>query len=335
MVFAKNNSHADDIIQTVRQEFAEGNNFCRKITYKTQNPKLVLTEFRNSFNPRIAVTVDMISTGTDIKPLECLLFMRDVKSRNYFEQMKGRGTRTLGFDDLRKVSSSAKSAKTHYVIVDAVGVTKSLKTGSQPLITEPNILFKDLAMEIILGNSDENIVSSFVGRLARLDRQLNDADRKKIEEQSGGVTINQIINNLLTAIDIDNVHNKAKEFYQLTNNEEPNKDQIMETQSNLVSNAAKVITGKFIALLEDIRRNKEQIIIHNHADTLTHKGWDGSSIENAKNLTNEFQEYFKENRDDIEALTAFYSNHNKKKKITYDTIRKLAKITLIFKSIVL
>ena len=79
----------------------------------------------------------MIATGTDVKPLECLLFMRDVKSRNYFEQMKGRGTRTLDHDDLKKVTPSAVTAKTHYVIVDAIGVTKSLKTASQPLITKP------------------------------------------------------------------------------------------------------------------------------------------------------------------------------------------------------
>jgi type I restriction enzyme S subunit len=92
----------------------------------------------------------MIATGTDVKPLECLLFMRDVKSRNYFEQMKGRGTRTFDLDDLKKVTPSAKSAKTHYVIVDAVGVTKSLKTSSQPLITKPTVPFKDLAMGVML-----------------------------------------------------------------------------------------------------------------------------------------------------------------------------------------
>ena len=97
----------------------------------------MLAQFRNDYNPRIAVTVDMIATGTDVKPLECLLFMRDVRSRNYFEQMKGRGTRTIEADDLKKVTPSAK-AKTHYVIVDAVGVTQLLKTASQPLITKPN-----------------------------------------------------------------------------------------------------------------------------------------------------------------------------------------------------
>ena len=99
LVFAKTDSHADDIIQIVREEFGEGNAFCKKITYKAEeDPKSVLAQFRNDYYPRIAVTVDMIATGTDVRPLECLLFLRDVKSRNYFEQMKGRGTRTLGQD---------------------------------------------------------------------------------------------------------------------------------------------------------------------------------------------------------------------------------------------
>jgi len=82
LIFAKTDSHADDIIQTVREEFGEGNAFCKKLTYKTEeDPKSVLAQFRNDYHPRIAVTVDMIATGTDVKPLECLLFMRDVKSR--------------------------------------------------------------------------------------------------------------------------------------------------------------------------------------------------------------------------------------------------------------
>ena len=185
LVFAKTDSHADDIIQTVREEFAEGNHFCKKITYKAgEDPKSVLAQFRNDYYPRIAVTVDMIATGTDVKPLECLLFMRDVRSRNYFEQMKGRGTRTLDHDDLKKVSPSAASGKTHYVIVDAVGVTKSLKTASQPLITKPSVPLKDLAMGVMMGARDEDTVSSLAGRLARLNRQLDHTEQARIKEQS-------------------------------------------------------------------------------------------------------------------------------------------------------
>ena len=183
-MFAKTDSHADDIIQTVREEFGEGNQFCKKITYRAEeDPKSVLAQFRNDYYPRIAVTVDMIATGTDVKPLECLLFMRDVKSRNYFEQMKGRGTRTVGHDDLRRVTPSAVSAKTHYVIVDAVGVTKSLITASQPLISKPTVPLKDLAMCVMMGVRDEETVSSLAGRLARLDRQLDKAEQERIQEQ--------------------------------------------------------------------------------------------------------------------------------------------------------
>src|SRR5690606_2105679 len=137
LIFAKTDSHADDIINIVREEFGERNDFCKKVTYKIdEDPKSVLNRFRNDYNPRIAVTVDMIATGTDVKPLEVLLFMRDVKSINYFEQMKGRGTRTINADKLQLVSKQAR-VKNHFVIIDAVGATKSKKTDSRPLERKP------------------------------------------------------------------------------------------------------------------------------------------------------------------------------------------------------
>lgn len=122
LIFAKDDSHADDIVRIVREEFAQGNDFCQKITYRTGftkvtktvtnedgtqsevtdwvktsslTPEEILANFRNSFYPRIAVTVDMISTGTDVKPIECVFFMRNVKSAGFFEQMKGRGVRVI------------------------------------------------------------------------------------------------------------------------------------------------------------------------------------------------------------------------------------------------
>ena len=211
LIFAKTDSHADDIIQTVREEFGEGNAFCKKLTYKIdEDPKSVLAQFRNDYHPRIAVTVDMIATGTDVKPLECLLFMRDVKSRNYFEQMKGRGTRTLDMDELRKVTPSAKSAKTHYVIVDAIGVTQSLKTASQPLITKPSVPLKDLAMAVMMGATDEDTVSSLAGRLARLNKQLDADEQRKIREKTGGIELGQLVGRLFGAIDADNIEAARK-----------------------------------------------------------------------------------------------------------------------------
>ncbi len=134
LIFAKDDSHAEDIVKIVREEFGKGNDFAQKITYKTtgKKPDELIAEFRNSFNPRIAVTVDMIATGTDIKPLEIVVFMRTIRSRSFFEQMKGRGVRVIRPGDLKAVTPDA-GAKTHYVIVDSMGVCENVKTDSRPL----------------------------------------------------------------------------------------------------------------------------------------------------------------------------------------------------------
>ena len=114
LIFAKDDSHADDIVRICREEFGRGNDFAVKITYRTTGvkPEDLLNQFRNSFNPRIAVTVDMIATGTDVKPLECVMFMRMVRSRNFFEQMKGRGVRIIDPNDLQAVSADAPRRRT-------------------------------------------------------------------------------------------------------------------------------------------------------------------------------------------------------------------------------
>ena len=132
LIFAKDDSHAEDIVHIVREVFAKRDEFCQKITYQSDKPEELIAQFRNDPIFRIAVSVDMISTGTDIKPLECLIFIRAVRSSGYFEQMKGRGVRTINTDDLRAVTGDA-TAKTHFIIVDAVGVCDSVKTDSQPI----------------------------------------------------------------------------------------------------------------------------------------------------------------------------------------------------------
>lgn len=324
LIFAKTDSHADDIIQTVREEFGEGNEFCKKITYQSkEDAKSVLAQFRNDYNPRIAVTVDMIATGTDVKPLECLLFMRDVKSKNYFEQMKGRGTRTLGHDDLKKVTPSAQTAKTHYVIVDAIGVTKSIKTASQPLITKPSISLKDLAMGVMMGQTDEDTVSSLAGRLARLDKQLDDNDKKQIEALTGGIPLTHFVGNLFDAIDGDNVEQKARELFNLPISVEPDDKQTQEAQSILVGDAAKFLNGELIELIDSIRRDKEQIIDHENLDEVIRAEWDGDANENAKIMTQEFKEYLEANKDEIYALTIFYDQPQRRREVTYDMIKQV------------
>lgn len=324
LIFAKTDSHADDIIQTVREEFNEGNAFCKKLTYKTEeDPKSVLQQFRNEYYPRIAVTVDMIATGTDVKPLECLLFMRDVKSRNYFEQMKGRGTRTLDRDDLKKVTPSAISAKTHYVIVDAIGVTQSLKTASQPLITKPGVPLKDLAMRVMMGATDEDTVSSLAGRLARLNKQLDTDDQRRIRELAGGMELTQLVGKLFSAIDADNIEARALELARLPVGSDPGDDKRQQAQQQLVGEAAKVLNGELIELIESIRRDKEQTIDHDNLDELVRAEWNKDAASNAQALTGEFADYLTANQDSIAALTIFFSQPYRRRELSYALIRQV------------
>ena len=308
----------------MREEFAQGNAFCKKVTYKAEeDPKSVLAQFRNDYYPRIAVTVDMIATGTDVKPLECLLFMRDVRSRNYFEQMKGRGTRTLDHDDLKKVSPSAVSGKTHYVIVDAVGVTKLPKTDSQPLITKPSVPLKDLAMGVMMGVHDEDTVSSLAGRLARLNRQLDPAEQERIREQAGGIALTDIVGNLLHAIDPDRIEAKARETESVPDGAEPSPAAREKAQEQLVRDAAGVFNGELIELIDSIRRDKEQTIDHDSLDTVLRAEWEGDAHENAQAMAQDFQQYLEANRDEIEALSIFYAQPHRRSKLTYAMIREV------------
>ena len=327
LIFAKTDSHADDIINTVREEFAEGNAFCKKITYKAEeDPKSTLADFRNAYYPRIAVTVDMIATGTDVKPLECLLFMRDVRSRNYFEQMKGRGTRTLDHDALKKVTPSALTAKTHYVIVDAVGVTKSLKTASQPLITKPTVPLKDLAMGVMMGANDTDTVSSLAGRLARLNQQLSPAEKDKLKKLSGGIELSTIINNLFNAIDADNIEQKACELAGLAIGSELEDAQREQAQAQLVSAAASFFNGELIELIDSIRREKEQTIDHDNIDSLVFAGWATDAQTTAQNLSHEFADYLASHKDHIEALSIFYDQPHRRRELTYTMIHDVMDI---------
>ncbi|MCY3753273.1 MAG: DEAD/DEAH box helicase family protein [Alphaproteobacteria bacterium] len=321
LIFAKTDSHADDIVQTVRQEFGEGNDFCRKITNAARNPKASLAALRNDYYPRIAVTVDMIATGTDVKPLECLLFMRDVKSRNYFEQMKGRGTRVLDPDDLRKVTPSAP-AKTHYVIVDAVGVTKSLKTASQPLDTKPSIPFKDLATGLMMGDRSEETVSSLAARLSRLDNKLEAEDQERIA-QAAGKPLTVIVRELFDAIDPDKVEADAKAAGHI----EPDDTAMQAAREDRIKQAANVFTGPLINLMDTIRRDNEQTIDHDNLDSLLRTEWSGDTAENARKIAQEFEEYLEEYRDVIEALAIYFTQPARRAEVTYAMVKDvLAKL---------
>ena len=325
LIFAKTDSHATDIIEMVRSEFGESNDFCKKITYRADDgdPESLLARFRNDFYPRIAVTVDMIATGTDVKPLECLIFMRDVRSANYFEQMKGRGTRTYDEEKLRGVTPSARTGKTHFVIVDAVGVTRSLKTTSKPLITKSKVSLKELAMEVIMGAHDEDTVSSFAGRLARLGQQLTEEERGFVEDKSNGCSIEQICRSLVDAIDADTVEDHARQIYALAPTDHVNDSQYENARIELVGEAAKPLNAPLIDYLVDTQRQKEQKIDHDNIDEVISSGSGAQAKDRATTIIKEFTDYLKDNQDEIEALRIYFKQPHRRAEVSFKMIKGL------------
>jgi type I restriction enzyme, R subunit len=322
LIFAKTDSHADDIIQIVREEFGESSAFCKKVTYKNEeDPKSVLQQFRNEYHPRIAVTVDMIATGTDVKPLECLLFMRDVKSRGYFEQMKGRGTRTLDHDGLRKASPAAKTAKTHYVIVDAIGVTKSLKTASRPPITKPSVPFKDLAMEVVMGATDADTISSLAGRLARIERMLTPEQKQAVAEKLGGTAISTLVRNLFHAIDGEAIEQKALELTGQQPGTEPGDFAREKAQQQLVVAAAAPLTGAAVKLIVETCTANLQTIDLDTQDTLVRAEWDADARERSAAFVADFEFFCREHQDRLDALTLFYQQPQRRQEVTLSQIK--------------
>lgn len=326
LIFAKTDSHADDIIRTVREAFDEGNEFCKKITYKiTEDPKSVLSQFRNNYHPRIAVTVDMIATGTDIRPLECLLFMRDVKSKNYFEQMKGRGTRTLGEDDLKRVTPSATSAKTHFVIVDAIGVTQSVKTESRPLERKPTVAMKDLLGSVLMGARDEDTLTTLANRLGRLNQQLTPEQKQQVNE-AAGQPLSTTIKQLLGASNPDTITEHARKNHGLSDTQTPSEEQFQQAKTQLADDACDVFSGPLNELLETIRKSHEQTIDSHNIDELEQAEWAGDAKDNAEKLVADLNQWLQAHKDEITALAIFYDQPHRRREVTYDAIKGLANI---------
>lgn len=322
LIFAKTDSHADDIIKIVREEFDEGNDFCKKVTYKiTDDPKTLLNKFRNSYYPRIAVTVDMIATGTDVKPLEVLLFMRDVRSINYFEQMKGRGTRTINSDNLRMVSRTAQN-KTHFVIVDAVGATKSKKTDSRPLERKPTVPMKDLLGAVTIGVAEEDLFMSLANRLIRLEKQITDKEKDRVLEYSGGKSLKQITSELLNAFNPDAIETRTLALKQ--QEDLPSIDLAREkVKEQLAIVASSTFNGELNDYLENVRKEHEQIIDSVNIDTVTKSEWDTSSIDKAKEIVKDFSEYLETHKDEIKALSIFYDQPYNRREITFRMIKEV------------
>lgn len=326
LIFAKSDSHADDIVKAVRDIFNEKNKFCQKVTYRTEtDPQGILADFRTGYFPRIAVTVDMIATGTDVKPLEVLLFMRDVKSRNYFEQMKGRGTRVLSYDDLKMVTPSAQFPKDRFVIVDAIGVTKSLKTDSRPLERKPGVPLKDLLYGILMGGRDEDLYTSLANRLIRLEKRMTEKEKNTFTEKTKGIPLNQVVKDLLNAYNPDTREDIEEEIRNNTQGEAPAivEKEIQKQWDELCNKPARIFTGEINEFLEHVRKVHEQKIDILNPDTVLFAGWDTDNTEKAGNIITDFKQWVENNKDTIIALQLFYGVPYKRRELTLVMVREI------------
>lgn len=329
LIFAKTDSHADDIINILREVYGQGNAFCKKVTYRAEeDADSILSSFRNDYNPRIAVTVDMIATGTDVKPLEVLLFMRDVRSKGYYEQMKGRGVRSLDGDSLKRVSNSADGAKTRFVLIDAVGVEKSLKTESRPLEKKPGVALKDLLQGVAMGSRDDDTVLSLANRLVRLAKQLDDKAQARIEKASGGIPVAELGRGLIAALNPDAIVQAALATAQakgITRSEETLlPEEIEAARAERVAAACAPFDQPALRdEIENARREREQIIDHINLDQVTFSGFSEQAEAQAKSLIQTFVDYIEQYKDEIVALDFFYQQPYQRRVLTFDMIEEL------------
>ena len=319
LIFAKDDSHANDIVDIVRDVFDESNSFCKKITYQaTEDPKSILSQFRNDYYPRIAVTVDMIATGTDVRPLECLLFMRDVRSANYFEQMKGRGTRTIDLEALKKVTPDADEGKQHYILVDAVGVTSSMKTISGSFEKNPSVPLETLLQKASHGMLTADEGSSLAGRLVKLDKVLNDAEKSNLMQMAGGKDLREIATALYYAFDPDAVKEAtaSEKAVHPSLTDEKAKE---KAEERLQNEATKPFTGTFNKALLSARKNHIQVMAEN-LDAVIKSEWAAESEEKSAECVKEFEEYLKSHKSDIEPLQIYFEQPHRRKEVTLDMI---------------
>lgn len=327
LIFAKDDSHAEDIVEIIRDEFGRGNAFCQKITYRVTDakPEDLIQAFRTKYELRIAVTVDMVATGTDIKPIEIVMFLRAVKSRLLFEQMKGRGVRIIDPNDLRAVSGEEAKAKTHFVIVDCVGVTEKELADSQPLERKRTVSLQALLQHVAMGGTNQEVLSSLASRLARLDRQCGQEDQARVREASGGIPLGRLCAAIVDGLDPDRQIAEARRLFEVSEGSEPTDQQLDQAAEALLKHAVEPLATKpaLRNLLVDLKRELEQVIDEVSEDVVLEAGASTEAREKARALVTDFEQFITANKDEIDALQFFYAQPYGKR-LSFNDIKALA-----------
>jgi type I restriction enzyme R subunit len=220
--------------------------------------------------------------------------------------MKGRGVRVVGEDELRSVTPGA--TKTHFVIVDAVGVSEQDKTATKPLDRQPSVPLDKILGLVAAGAASEDLVSTLASRLSRLDRQLTDQQRQQVIQQSGGMDLASLTTGLLGSLDADAQARKAAETFGLTKDQEPTQEQLDQVQGDLTREALKPLHDpKLRDLLLNLKRSHEQVIDEITRDELLQAGYDAQALEKAQALIKNFKDFIERHKDQLEAIQILYS----------------------------
>jgi type I restriction enzyme R subunit len=315
LIFAKDDAHAENIVEIVREEFGKGNDFAQKITYRTTGakPKDLINEFRTSPMPRIAVTVDMIATGTDIKAVEVVMFMRAVKSRAFFEQMKGRGVRVISPDDLQSVTPDAR-AKDHFVIVDAVGVCEQDKTDSRPMEQKPTVSFEKLMQAVAFGNTEDDVLTSLAGRLARMEHRISAEDDAKIRVASGGLGLKDLAHQLVESLSPD---------LDTSPLDKGGAGGISPSQQARIAAAKPLADPALRQLILEIKARNDIVIDIISADEVLEATFSQDALDRAKGMVQSFEQFIAEHKDEITALQVLYGKPYKHR-LTFEAVKELA-----------
>lgn len=351
LVFARDDAHAEAIVRIIREEFGKGNDFCQKITYRVSGskPEDLIVAFRTAYYPRIAVTVDMIATGTDVKAIEILLFMRLVKSPNYLVQMKGRGTRVIRPDELRLVSGDARF-KDRFLIVDAVGVTEWEPVETPPTLNRKRTApLKQLLEQLVhsaFGPFEPDVIATLADRLARLNRKLDAADRAAVEQTSGGQTLADLTHELIDALDIDKQIAYAQSHttpYTIGTDDvgagdvgagdvgaglkpAPTDTEIDAAAQALMANAARPLQANpaLRKLLLTLHERTEIILDEISQDRVTRSAWDSDPDAAARQMVTSFAAYIAEHKDELTALEIIFNQPYDQRRLTFAMVKELA-----------
>lgn len=308
VVFCKHDNHAEDVLRIIREEFGRGSEFARKITYRTEgSSQQHIQDFRTDPKFRIAVSVDQVSTGTDIKPIECLLVMRFVQSRSLWEQMKGRGVRKIEANEFWAVTPGAREkgvVKDHFVIVDCVGLTDEDRAWAEtrPLDRKPTVPLKNLLQDIAQGITSDDLLSTVAARLTRLRDKLTEDEEEEVA-QLAGVSLHDIAERLVHSTDAPSVSDAAKA--SLDEDRDPTDAEVAATKEQLVDQAvAPLLKAEVRNKVLLLQTQTEQIIDIASQDKLVSAGFIDSG--EAKALVEGFESWIRDHHDEYVALKAYY-----------------------------